>query len=240
MHHKNVDGIKKFANKKLKTAIFKPGVLRLDAIYRKYKAPKVFAHQAPVKNKKAFSFKPAQQSEKYGAQVFYKFYSRQKVPVLAAVVALFLAFGGGILFTLNTRNSLADEENLIPQVLAEQSTNANLSSTRILGSVNSVPNDVLFNMTIAQLENYLDNAIKPSEVKEAESLADRKAKLKIYLHGKNSPFVDIVDTIAELKHWKLVLAISNSESSLGKRCYTNNCSGIGVDPDNPLWRTYAS
>jgi hypothetical protein len=103
-----------------------------------------------------------------------------------------------------------------------------------------VPDTVFFSLTLDQLENFLAEHYKTEEVKQAEKLATRKEKLKLFLEEKHSPFVSIVDALAELKHWKMVLAISNSESSLGKRCYTNNCSGIGVEPGHPLWREYES
>lgn len=163
-------------------------------------------------------------------------YGQKRVPVLAAVAALFLAFGGGVWATLNTSKSQADQ----PAALGSQSSLIPLAGTGTFGPIDNVPNQVLFNMTIDQLENYLADAVTNPQVKEAQILADRKAKLKEYLTEKNSPLVSIVDTIAELKHWKMVLAISNSESSLGKHCADENCSGIGIEPGNPLWRTYPS
>ncbi len=169
---------------------------------------------------------------------------KKQVSLLVSVAGLLLAFSGGIWFTLSTSPSAAENE---PQVLGEQTSAPSTQSSIIplgtggsLGPVSLVPNDVLFNMTISQLENYLAESNKPSEDQGIKILAARKDNLKNYLDSKNSPLSAIVDTLAELKHWKLVLAISNSESSLGKRCYNNNCSGIGVEPGHPLWRNYNS
>ena len=103
-----------------------------------------------------------------------------------------------------------------------------------------MPNDILFNLSFQQLENYLNSLVLTPEVQQAQALADRKLKLKAYLEEKRSPFVNIIDTLAELKHWQTVLAISFAESSLGKHCADNNCSGIGVEPGHPLWRSYDS
>ncbi len=151
-----------------------------------------------------------------------------------------LAFSSGMYFTWSTGSSQAEEveEIALSQTENQVPTLPVVAGASALGPINLVPNEVLFNLTLDQLEAYLKQALKTPEMKEAEILAERKAKLKQYLEDKKSPLVEIVNTIAELKHWKLVLAISNSESSLGRRCYENNCSGIGVEPGHPLWRSY--
>jgi len=160
-------------------------------------------------------------------------------PVQLASVAVvgLVAFTGGMITILNISETEAQQEQ--GQVLGSSTVRV-VESPGAHGPVADVPNDVLYNLTIEQLENYLSEALKTDEVREAERLAERKQKLKAYLEFRQSPFVNIVDTIAELKHWKLVLAISNSESSLGKKCHSNNCSGIGVEPGHPLWREYQS
>ena len=174
-------------------------------------------------------------------------YNQKRVPVLVAVVALFLAFGSGILATLNTNKTQADLEPQVlgaytdtPAVAQNKNFVVPIETAATLGPINNVPNDVLFNMTIDQLEGYLASAVTTPEAKEAQLLSERKEKLTKYLNDKKSPLVEIVPTLAELKHWKMVLAISNSESSLGRHCAgkDNNCSGIGVEPGHPLWRTY--
>ena len=38
--------------------------------------------------------------------------------------------------------------------------------------------------------------------------------------------------------WQRALAISWGESNFGKRCHSNNCSGIGGAPGRKTWRTY--
>ncbi len=168
---------------------------------------------------------------------------QQRVPLMVAVVGLLLAFGAGSLTMINTPKSIAETE---PQVLGAFTNVPSVDQSPLPVSdkpvgenvSNTIPNSAVNNLSMDQLESYLTETLKTPELKEAEILALRKEKLKIYLAEKNSPFVDIVDTIAELKHWQLVLAISNSESTLGKRCYANNCSGIGVEPGHPLWRNY--
>lgn len=67
---------------------------------------------------------------------------------------------------------------------------------------------------------------------------DRKVKLvREYLESKGSPFALYTEILLAQEDWKTILAISNSESTLGKRCYMNNCSGIFGKKG---LRTYAS
>lgn len=149
-----------------------------------------------------------------------------------------MAFAFGMYFTWHTHKSQAEPVAVVTTDDSAVPTLPVVAGASALGPINQVPNEILFNLTLDQLEDYLKEALKTPEMKAAESLAERKEKLKAYLADKNSPLINIVDTLAELKHWKLVLAISNSESSLGRRCYENNCSGIGVEPGHPLWRSY--
>lgn len=152
--------------------------------------------------------------------------------IFGLTVLIFAVFASGAYFAWSTDKSFAEEP---PKVMNEPAIKV---YEQPQGQAAQVPSEVFFNLTLEQLENYLAEALKTPEMLEAERLEARKIKLKAYLEDRKSPFVEIVDTLAVLKHWKLVLAISNSESSLGKRCYTNNCSGIGVEPGHPYWREY--
>lgn len=56
---------------------------------------------------------------------------------------------------------------------------------------------------------------------------DKKVTLvREYLESKGAPLADYTEILLAQDDWKTILAISNAESSLGKRCYYNNCSGI--------------
>ncbi len=162
---------------------------------------------------------------------------KKNVYLFAAVMAV--SFAGGSYFTWSAENSLAEntpvEKGPVPASVPALSVVEYAPPAK---TSQAVAPEVLLSMSLDQLEAYLENSLTTPEVKFEELLADRKYKLKVYLEGKNSPLIEIADTLAELKHWKLVLAISNSESSLGKRCYKNNCSGIGVMPGHPYWRDY--
>ena len=231
--NKNFDGI---AVKKpsLPKRLLQPKIIvKVDAVVLKRKAPVL-----PAKKPKLRAFKR-------GRDIF-KLFNPRFLPYALAGTALFMAFITGAYTAWNAHSSLAEK------TLTETPTQTALATTTgvpallvvkgatILGPVQQVPNEVLFNLTLDQLESYLEEALKTPEMEAVERLADRKAKLKTYLEEKKSPLAEIVNTLAELKHWKLVLAISNSESSLGKRCYNNNCSGIGVEPGHPLWRDYGN
>lgn len=240
MSNKNFKTTKKSKNISQVTKAFghRPRALNVDSVIRR-KARPLF-HLAASLAKPVFVVPFSRPASCF--DFLRKVKASKKVPVLVAVLALLIAFSGGMWAALSTSKSEADSQ---PEVLGAETTipsaqnyRVSLEGTGVLGPVNSVPNDVLFNMTIGQLESYMAEKLKSPELKEAEVLADRKTKLKIYLDEKNSPLGGIVDILAELKHWKVVLAVSNSESSLGKRCYNNNCSGIGVEPGNALWRNY--
>lgn len=70
---------------------------------------------------------------------------------------------------------------------------------------------------------------------EAERLAVRKERLRTYLASKKSPFAEddaALEAFASSKNMKMMVAISFVESTFGKNCYYNNCSGIGGTPPN--------
>lgn len=62
----------------------------------------------------------------------------------------------------------------------------------------------------------------------------RKSDLRAYFESRNSPFTDdaTLDAFLSANNMKLMIAISFVESTMGKRCYYNNCSGIGGYPPN--------
>jgi len=239
MQNKNVDDLNKPGIKKLPLSPKAP--VRVDSIV----ARPQMAHQKP----RGFAYnKPSLSVKKSRPKFFTQFgfvknlYTQKRVPVLVAVVALLIAFGGGVWATLDTSKSAADNQ---PQVLGASTQTPALAvqPSSPLGQIGNLPDNVMFNMTLNQLEDYLNKVAETNQKQQqAQILAQRTKLLRAYLEEKNSPLAAIADTIAGLKHWQLVLAISNSESSLGRHCsgQDNNCSGIGVAPGNPLWHTYAS
>lgn len=96
------------------------------------------------------------------------------------------------------------------------------------------------------LQNSLTFEIK-SQNQKTLSLVDQPqlvakidmevALVKSYLQSKNSPFANYTEILLAQDDWKVILAVSNSESTLGQHCYVNNCSGIF---GNKGLRTYSS
>lgn len=161
------------------------------------------------------------------------------IPVYATAVLVLSSFIFGVWFTWSARNSQANLGGVESQNVSPVPGSIPIeSNSPLLAESDKVSDQNVLTMTMEQLENYLQVATTTPEKQAAETLRVRAEKLKTYLASKGSPLALFADTIAGLKHWRLVLAISNSESSLGRRCADNNCSGIGVMPGHPLWRTY--
>jgi len=149
----------------------------------------------------------------------FRHISRREAYLLAMVFGVILVFGLGMMTALNTPWSGAEKDGAD----AENSPVNNqipLSGVQVVNAP-SVSNEVLFSTPIGMLQDFF------SPVQAPDMLAARKEKLKRYLQGRGSPFAEQADFIAEQPHWKLILAISFAESTMGKRCYYNNCSGIG-------------
>lgn len=155
---------------------------------------------------------------------------------LTLLAVLLLAFCAGVYFTWASSSSLAQEKE-VKQVTPGGKI-AISADNLSFGPRTSKSTPVLYTMTVSQIEEYLRDGYKTTEMREEERISARAKSLYSYLESKKSPLATIAEDIARLKHWRIVLAISNSESSLGKRCHSNNCSGIGVEPGHPLWREY--
>lgn len=63
-------------------------------------------------------------------------------------------------------------------------------------------------------------------------------KLKEFLDKYDSPLGEYSTEIIKQPQWQRALAVSYVESHMGKYCFDNNCSGIGVKPGHPSWRKY--
>ena len=70
-----------------------------------------------------------------------------------------------------------------------------------------------------------------------EEIANEKRRdsLRAYFESRNSPFAEddaTLEAFLNSNNMKLMIAISFVESTMGKKCYYNNCSGIGGYPPN--------
>ncbi len=186
------------------------------------------------------SFKTAGQESAFGlnlkagfknaSQTYSKFIVGQKVTLLAAVAALFLAFGGGVLTTLSAAKTAAVEQPVEPPANYQTL----LPNAQISAAATNAGNDILFNTPIQYLKNYLATVAQPDIIEQ------RTQALTKYLQDQKSPLASAAATIAEQPHWQLILAIAFAESTLGKNCSDDNCSNIGVKPGAPSWRQYGS
>ena len=139
-------------------------------------------------------------------------HQRLLAPVMAVVVLV--AFAAGMNFAQQTPRTEAVE-------FTPGGTAANLGNAPTTTDMTNISNEVLFTTPLDMLASYLSAPAQP------DTIAVRTDKLRQFLSDHNSPFVDSVDTLARQPHWKLILAISFAESTLGKKCYKFNCSGIG-------------
>ena len=148
-------------------------------------------------------------------QPFYSkvFYNQFFVPITVFVACI--AFAGGMSVALQTPKSAADTNTAVAEISVVDTTEPPPSTQP------SVSNDAIFNTPLDLLKQYFQSS------SEEKVLALRKQNLKTFLQQHNSPLIDDSDLIAQQPHWKLILAISFAESTLGKNCYDFNCSGIG-------------
>ncbi len=80
------------------------------------------------------------------------------------------------------------------------------------------------NTTVADESLAYDQQIA---LQQKDAQIDNEVQLvRAYLVAKNSPFANYTEILLAQPNWKTILAISNSESNMGKHCYYNNCSGI--------------
>jgi len=78
----------------------------------------------------------------------------------------------------------------------------------------------------------------PAEIQKAKDQVNA-AILQAYLESKKSPLAPYADHILTQDNWKLVLAISNAESTLCKRQMYNNCWGVGGAWNLRRYETFA-
>lgn len=84
----------------------------------------------------------------------------------------------------------------------------------------------VFLLTPSNVQEKTAEVESPSEVEVREQL---NTEVRQYLESKNSPLADSVESLTQLTHWKLLIAISAIESQYCKRQLSFNCWGIGGD-----------
>ena len=123
---------------------------------------------------------------------------------------------------------------LVPVIFPELALASELKTLGLQGPV--------FEIKITN-PNFLDQSPKQNEqtfltMKELEDNDPLVSSLREYLENLHSPLDIYAADIVKQPQWQRALAISWVESNMGKHCYDNNCSGIGVKPGHPAWRKY--
>lgn len=204
------------------------------------KKKKQQGHENPPKVRLKVKTIPADPRELEAPTVIHP--KGQKKPkngkITVTTLLLCLAFVSGMIVMNATQKSQAqDSEDLTSQ--KPNSSVVEIFEGELPENIQTAPSTQnLLTMSLEQIESFLATTYTTNNDPEEVKLQKRIDFLKVYLKKKKSPLVEFADVIAKLQHWKLVLAISNSESSLGKKCADNNCSGIGVEPGHRLWREY--
>lgn len=155
---------------------------------------------------------------------------------LPVIIALLIGFSGGAIVVWQTSFGQANKEaenTPLVQAAIEQPWVKPLDYDQ--SDLNVVAN------LLPELVKENRHEPTAEEIKNAQ----RKEKLREYLASYKSPFAKNDKTLQaflDSKNMKLMLAISFVESSFGKKCYYNNCSGIGgyppdlkKYPDNAAW-----
>ncbi len=148
-------------------------------------------------------------------------------PQLLVIIAIMAGLGFGSYVSWSSKYSDAGS--------VEQSTGSVLSASTEEPWVKDLEFDaseleVVSNMLPILIE---ENHREPSEEEVIRDM--QKKKLKAYFEKRNSPFADddsTVEAFLDSKNMNLMIAISFVESTMGKKCYYNNCSGIGGTPPN--------
>lgn len=85
--------------------------------------------------------------------------------------------------------------------------------------------DLIFEINSDQIK-ILENQNSLKNQIAIENTHKKVNLLREYLEKKNAPLADYTEILLAQEDWKMILAISNAESNMGKRCYHYNCSGI--------------
>jgi hypothetical protein len=82
--------------------------------------------------------------------------------------------------------------------------------------------------SVATIQNFNNNSSdQKTEKIKIDPITINAPILQDYLNSKGSPLAPYSEDILKHENWKLVLAISNGESTMCKRQLYNNCWGVG-------------
>lgn len=126
--------------------------------------------------------------------------------------------------------------SLFPVILPHMALAAELQTS-------GQPTALVFEIKVSD-PSILDQTPKPKNIPNSlsiQTISDNDPlviKLKQYLAENDSPLGEYADKIVLQPQWQRALAVSYVESHMGRDCFNNNCSGIGVKPGHSSWRKY--
>ena len=80
---------------------------------------------------------------------------------------------------------------------------------------------------VATIQNLSNPDPQPEQAAQVDPITINTPILQQYLAQKGSPLAPYASDILQYDNWKLVLAISNGESTMCKHQMYNNCWGVG-------------
>ncbi|MEJ0021658.1 MAG: hypothetical protein WDN47_03690 [Candidatus Doudnabacteria bacterium] len=110
--------------------------------------------------------------------------------------------------------------------LLPYSASAQTQNTKLVLEIQTLQNVNLTDLA-PLVQNNNDQAADVLQTQQPEQPDPNIAILQTYLEQKNSPLAPYAADILQNDNWKLVLAISNGESTLCKHQMYNNCWGVG-------------
>ena len=148
----------------------------------------------------------------------------QSIKIVSAIVLTFV-----VTFCLSIATSSSFAHAPTTQTAPEYASAITIHASPIVSNspfpVTNVPQTLSLD---SQVSNSPDKVYLPMEqIELPDPLKDRKAFLVTYLQSKHSELANHVDALSQQTQWKLILAISDAESSYCKRHLYNNCWGIG-------------
>jgi hypothetical protein len=103
------------------------------------------------------------------------------------------------------------------------SASAQTDTKPLVLEIKSIPNIP----DVQTIHNFTKNRQQPQETIITDPITINTPILQDYLEQKGSPLASSAAELLKNDNWKLVLAISNGESTMCKRQMYNNCWGVG-------------
>ena len=111
----------------------------------------------------------------------------------------------------------------VPSFLFSTQVAAQTDTKPLVLEIKNIPNIP----DVHTINNFTNPPVNQTDLLQIDPLQQNTAILQDYLSQKGSPLAPYASEILQNENWKLVLAISNGESTMCKRQMYNNCWGVG-------------